>query len=203
VVVDQEPRPDALRRRLAELLRHPDVGRRARDADVDHPARSQLDHEEREHWAKEEVGELEEIARPGLAAVVAQEGRPPLAGGARWPHTAHVSLDGALADADPQLAQLAADALGAPQPVLARQPLDEIDGLLGDAGPPRPRGRSPAPDEPEAGAVPAQQRRRLDDQEGLAPRPDAARDQDQQRPIGPREAWSPRRARQDDQLLAQ
>ena len=37
VVVDQEPRSDALRRRLAELLRDPGVGRRAGDADVDHP----------------------------------------------------------------------------------------------------------------------------------------------------------------------
>ena len=44
-------------------------GGRAGDADVDHPARAQLDHEEREHGPEEQVCEVEDVARPDLAAV--------------------------------------------------------------------------------------------------------------------------------------
>jgi len=49
--------------------------------------------------------------------------------------------------------------------------------------------------------MPAQQRLGLDDQERLAPRSDATREQDQQRPIGAGEAWPLRGAGEDDQLL--
>jgi hypothetical protein len=114
VVVDQEPACDAFRRRLAELLRRANVGRRAGDADVDHLARSQLDHEERDHGSEEDVGQRQDVARPGLVPVGAQERRPGLAGGARRSGAAHVALDGALAGDDAEREQLTPDPLGGP-----------------------------------------------------------------------------------------
>jgi hypothetical protein len=129
VVVDQEPGPDALGRRLAELLGDPGVGGRAGDADVDHAPGAQLDDEEREQGSEEQVGELQEVARPDLAAVRAQEARPRLAGRARRPDAAEVALDGALADRDAEFEQFASDALGAPEPVLPGHPLDQRDRL--------------------------------------------------------------------------
>src|SRR5262245_8021037 len=121
VIVDEEARAGALGRRLAELLGDPGGGRRAGDADVHHPPGARLDDQEGEHGPEEEIGHLQEVARPELAAVGAQERGPGLAGGARWPHAPPVPPDGALADPDAELEHLAADALGAPEPVLARQ----------------------------------------------------------------------------------
>src|SRR5262249_12296425 len=165
VVVDQEARSGPLRRRLAQLLRRPRPGRRARDADVHHPPRTELDDEEGEDGSEERVGELEEVARPGLAAVDAQEGGPGLAGRAPWTRRSDVLLDGALADANPQLQQLSLDALGAPEVVLAGHPPDERDRRRRDVRRPTTCRRPPAPEEPEALAVPAQQRLGSDDQD--------------------------------------
>src|SRR5205085_561782 len=57
------------------------------------------------------------------------EGRPGLAARARRARSTEVLLDRALADADPQLQQLALDALSAPEVILAGHPPDERDGL--------------------------------------------------------------------------
>jgi hypothetical protein len=71
VVIDQEPPAYALCGCLAELLRRPGVGRRARGTHVAHSTRSQLDDEEREHGPEDQIGELEEVARPDLVPLLA------------------------------------------------------------------------------------------------------------------------------------
>jgi hypothetical protein len=103
VVVDQEPGSGALRRRLAQLLGDSRVGGGAGDADVDDPPRPQLDDDLREQGPEDEVGQPQDVARPDIPAVGPQERGPSLAGGARRAGAAHVPLDCALADDDPQL----------------------------------------------------------------------------------------------------
>jgi hypothetical protein len=162
---------------------------------------AQLEDEEGEDGAQEQVGELQEVARPDVRGVVAQERRPRLPGPTRRPGSVHVLLDGALADPDAELQQLALDALGTPQPVLAGHPADERDrlrrGARRAAGPSGP----PPPQPPEAVPVPAEQRLGLDDQQGLTPRPDAAGQQDKQRSIRAGGARTLRRAGEDDELV--
>jgi hypothetical protein len=193
VVVDQEARPRPFGCCRPRLLRHPGVGRRAGDAEAHHAARAALDDQEGAHRPEEQVRELQDVARPDIGAVGAQEGRPTLTCGARRPNAPQVPLDGALADGDAELEQLAPDPLRSPEPSLARHPLDQGDHVRRDARLPGARGRPPPPDETEPGAVPAQQRRRLHDLQGLAPRPDAAGQEDEERPIGRRDARPPGR----------
>ena len=78
VVTDEEARTRVKGRRLAQLLGNPGVGRVARHAHVHHAARAEGDDEERVERAEEQVGDRQEVAGPGLAGVVAQEGRPGL-----------------------------------------------------------------------------------------------------------------------------
>src|SRR5262249_9048520 len=142
------------------------------------------DDEEREHGAEEEVGVLQEVAGPGVAGVVAQEGRPGLTGWTRRARSSEGLLDRPLAQGDTQLGEFAADALGTPEPILAGHAPEERDRVRRDARRPAARSRAPVPEEPEALAVPAEERLGLDDQQRLAPRPNAAREQDQEWPVG-------------------
>src|SRR5579875_2418789 len=103
--------------------------------------------------------------------MIVQERRPGLARPPWRAHLAHVFLDGPLGDADVQLEQLAADALGAPRPVGARYLLDQRDRLRRDARA-TSRGdalRATTPEEAEEVAMPAQQGVGLHDDEGLPP----------------------------------
>ncbi len=91
----------------------------------------------------------EEIGSPDGLGVVGKEGTPALAGRPGWP-TASVTANGACADGDAELEQLAADALGAPVRVLARHGGDQGPNLRvqawpaqGAAGPPAPNKRQP------------------------------------------------------------
>src|SRR5207245_11253698 len=68
------------------------------------------------------------VGSPDGRPVVAQEGRPGLAGRTRRSAPA-VPLDGGLADGDARLEQLAADPLGAPPWVLPRHPGDHVPDL--------------------------------------------------------------------------
>ncbi len=75
--------------------------------------------------AEGDGGHGEEVGRPDLVGVVPHERAPGLA---RRPRcgTPAVPADGAVADGDAERAQLAPDALGAPEPVLLGEPADEV-----------------------------------------------------------------------------
>jgi hypothetical protein len=104
-----------------------------------------------------DVVRLDEVARP--CDVVAQERRPVLAV-ASGPGTADVPLDGSLADADAEVQQLATDALGAPARGARRHLSDQCRAR---GGRPSRRPRAP-PEGAESGPMPAEDRRRLDEQ---------------------------------------
>jgi hypothetical protein len=95
---------------------------------------------------------------------------------------AHVPLDRPLADLDPELEQLAADALGAPESPSRRYVADEVD-RLGRQRRLLARARPAPPEQAEAGAMPAQNGLRLDDGDRATPRPQEARPDKQLEPI--------------------
>ena len=77
-IADQEARAYAKGRRMAQLLSDPAPARLARHGDVHHATRADLDDEEGEDRPEPGIMKLEEIAGPGLVAMVAQERSPTL-----------------------------------------------------------------------------------------------------------------------------
>src|SRR6185503_11017029 len=114
--------------------------------------------------------------------MVLQEGRPTLAAAAAAANATHVLLDRPLADLDPDLEQLAADALGAPESPSRRHVADELD-RLGWQRRRLPRARSSPPEQAEAGTLPAQNGLRLDDGDRATPRRQQARADEQLQPV--------------------
>jgi hypothetical protein len=74
----------------------------------------------------------QEIGCPDALELIREEGPPALAPGPRRLPPA-VSADGAVTDDDPQLEQFAANALGAPEPVLLGDPGDEMLNLAAES----------------------------------------------------------------------
>src|SRR5690349_13710704 len=82
----------------------------------------------------------------------------------------------------PELEQLAADALGAPQASPHRHVADEIDRLEWQRRRP-PRPRSPPPEPAEAATMPARNGLRLDDGDRTTPRRQQARADEKLQPV--------------------
>jgi hypothetical protein len=134
-------------------------------------AAAQVEEEEHEDLAETDVVGLHEVARP--RDVIVQKRRPSLAV-ASQARAAHVPLDGPLADADTELEQLPSDALGPPAWIAGRHFSDERSArrLGSPQGP-----RASPPDGAKACPVPAQDRGRLHQQDGCAPRRSNAYDE--------------------------
>src|SRR6185436_19440589 len=107
---------------------------------------------------------------------------PTLAAATAAANTAHVLLDRPLAHLDPDLEQLAANALGTPTSPSRRHVADEVDRPAWQRRR-LPRARSSPPEQAEAGAMPAQNGLRLDDGDRATPRRQQARADKQLEPI--------------------
>jgi SAM-dependent methyltransferase len=115
-----------------------------------------------------------------------------------------VLLDGALADGDPELEQLAADPLGAPARVLVRHPSNQLPDLGTQARTAESSAGPPPPERLPAAAVPADDRRRLDEHEVAPPVAAHEANEEPEEPIAAMEARAPpRRTAQHRELLAQ
>jgi len=173
----QAPTEPTKRRGLTQLLRDPGVGRVARHARMDHPARGQLDHEEGRQRPEEKVGDGQEVARPDSCPMVAQESSPGLAGSSRRPHAAYVLLDGRPGHMDVQLQEFPADALDAPQAVDRGHRTDQRDCVRRDGGAMRRCCGTGllTPETAKELAMPPEQGVGLDDEQGLAPGAEAAK----------------------------
>ena len=134
--------------------------------------------------------------------MIAKEGLPALR---RWaPFPGHVFCNRGLADIDPKLEQFAVNPRRSPQGVGLSHPADERANLRGGhraAGPVPPA--LPGPDEPEAGALPADDGLGLDDGDDLRPAVPEAGEQDPEHPVGGAQAWTRRGALEDSQLVPQ
>ena len=102
VIMDQIFRCLPIGSRFPEVLGHPGIGRRSSDADMDHPSRLEEGEEESKERSKEQIDDLQEVARPDLSGVSVQKGRPFLSSWLRCANFSHVLLDRALADAKAQ-----------------------------------------------------------------------------------------------------
>ena len=63
---------------FSQLLCYPGIGRGPGDSDMDDPSCPEFDEEERKERSKEEIGDLQEVARPDLRGMSAQKGCPRL-----------------------------------------------------------------------------------------------------------------------------
>jgi hypothetical protein len=84
--------------------------------------------------SKEEIGNLQEVARPDLCGVIVQKGCPFLSS---WPGSAdspHVLLNGSLADTNAQFQEFPTNPLSTPKPILPRHLSDQCDGFRGYSG---------------------------------------------------------------------
>jgi hypothetical protein len=100
------------------------------DTKVNHAAGVQLDDDEHEEGAEEDVIGLKEVAGPDWAGVVAQERRPVLLGGERFADLCDVLLDGALAHAQSELEKFTLDAFCPPGVVFLGQSFDQGDDFV-------------------------------------------------------------------------
>jgi len=187
----------------AQRLGDPGVGRLARRAQVDAAPRGQFDDEAGAQRPEEQVRDREDVARPAVGGVVAEEGGPRLPARARGAVAAPIGLAGALGRADAHLAELTAAALRAPERILGGHLADQGDGLRRQRRAARPRARLPSPARPEARAVPPQQRLRPDEEQGLPPGADPAREHHRERTIRRRHDRALDAPTQHEQLLAE
>jgi len=73
VITNQILRRLPIGSRLSQLLRHPGIGRRACDANMDDLASFQFDEKEGKERPKEQIGDLQEITGPDLSCMVARD----------------------------------------------------------------------------------------------------------------------------------
>ena len=125
--------------------------------------------------------------------------------GRRGPTTHHVVPDRGFSDRDAELEQLAVDARGAPGRVGAAHLADEFLNGARDAGPPGPtRPTLPAPVEPKASSMPAEDRVGLDDDERVPPTGPQVTQPRPEQPVDWPQPRSPSSlSLQDRQLMAQ
>ncbi len=149
VVTDQETRARVERCRFPELLGNPCVARGASDGKMNDAAGTQLDDEEDEAGAKPQVVGLNEIARPNVLCVIVQKGSPGLSTFPGWSGRTNlpdVLGNGALTERIAQLAEFIANAFDAPQTIVERHRVDQVDHVLGNARWPRFRPRLLSPE---------------------------------------------------------
>jgi hypothetical protein len=91
----------------------------------------QFEDEEGEQRVEEEIGDLQEIKRSDVFGMVLQEGSPGLFSLSWDANMPHIPLNGALADMDIQLEQLASHSFCSPQSIVPCHLRNQGDRLLG------------------------------------------------------------------------
>ena len=109
----------------------------------------------------------EEIKRDNRLAVILQECQPSLGYVAASVQASQIARDGPFRDDIAELLQLAVDLRRSPVRVLVRQASDQTSDLLRDLRSATVAAGTPMPIEPEAGAVPSDDRLGLDDDEAI------------------------------------
>jgi len=110
-----------VQRCVSRLLRTPVIGRHPGDCSMDDSSSLQIEKEQDENRAEQQVERLHEVTSPGN--VVAEESTPALA--VAGDPLLHVSLHGALRDPDSKLEQLTSKPLGDPAWVSRRHLADQ------------------------------------------------------------------------------
>ncbi len=111
IVPNQEARPLSEGRRFPQMLSQPGIGGIPGDTEVHQASGAQLGDDEHEQRSEEEVIGLEKVARPYLAGMASQKGRPGLLGRTRVTHFIDVLLNRALANSQSELQDFSANPL--------------------------------------------------------------------------------------------
>jgi hypothetical protein len=106
----------------------PDSGGMVGDLEVDQLATTMADEEEDVEGLEVQGLDDEQVGDPGRLSMVGQEGAPALVGWAGMTAPT-ITADRAGADDDAELEELAADALGAPERILAGHSRDQLPDL--------------------------------------------------------------------------
>ena len=145
-------------------------------------------------------GDDEEVDGDEGLKVVLEKGSP----GLRWrlPMADDVRGHGCLGNLDAQLLELPVNPRRAPNGVRRGHPSDERSNLQGDGWAAwSVPAALPGPDELETDPLPPDHRRGLDDGDGIHPAAPHTGQQDPQQPVGRPQAWAPRGALEDGQLV--
>jgi hypothetical protein len=167
-IAQQMARRVAPGRCLHQLSPHPGGGRLGGDVDMHQLPPAMNDEDQHVQRLEGECRYREQVARPEVVSMVAQEGAPGLARCVRWSSPA-VAPDGTIADDDAQLEQLASHALEAPPSVLAGHGPDEVVHLGAEMRTAAWGMGLPTPDEAPALPIPAHDRIRCHERQVLAP----------------------------------
>src|SRR5579885_1167716 len=136
-----------------------------------------LDQHEHEVCLEEQVIGLYKIASPDGLGMIVEKGSPGLPVRTRLTNSSHITLDGAFADGNTQFQQFASDALGSPQPVFADHAQNEYHRFKWQPGIARRWPGFASPHPTKQVSMPAQQCSWLDNQQGLLPGSNLAREQ--------------------------
>jgi hypothetical protein len=131
-VVDEVGRFATPRCRLKQLLPDPSRRRTGRDVEVDRLTALVADEEEDVQDPVVNGVDDEQISCPDALDLIREEGSSRLGPAARR-LPPPISADRAITDADPQLEQLTANALGTPEPVLLGNPGDQVPHLVAES----------------------------------------------------------------------
>jgi len=111
----------------------------------------------------------EEIECGDHLAMIPQKGEPPWIGVTTANHAAQISGPGPFRDGKAELLQFRVDFGGAPVGILLRQASDPIPDFLRDPRPPAAGTPPPAPIEPKAGTMPANDGIWFDNEKDIGP----------------------------------
>jgi hypothetical protein len=165
--------------------------------------RFQFNDEEGKQLTEEEVCHLQEITRPRLCRMIAEECLPTLATSSFWMNLPHILLNSAFTHPNIQLEELAPNALSSPEAVVCCHLLHQSDRLGRESRLAHMRLRYALPLLTEELTRPSQKRLWLDKEECLFPGSDHPSQKHQQKPISFLVDRSFDVATQDDQLLPQ
>src|SRR5579859_3553019 len=127
-VMDQISRLAVPRRGFDQLPPDPSGARMSGDFEVDELTTAMADEEDDVERLEGQGLDDKEVGGPDRLSMVGKEGAPALAGRSRLA-TSAIAADRARTDQDAELEQLAADALGAPERVLAGHGGDQLPNL--------------------------------------------------------------------------
>ncbi len=144
----------------------------------------------------------EQVGRPDGMRVIGQEGTPALAGRARASPPA-IAPNGAGADPDSQLEELAANALGAPERVLLGHGCNQFPDFHAQARSTQSPAGAPPPIEPPTQAVPADDCLRPDENQMPPPIAMESADDQPEQLVPGAQAWAALGSESDLELLAQ
>src|SRR5437588_1007420 len=167
-IAEQVPRLIAPGRRLDQLTPHPGGSRAGGHVDMHQLTPTMGDEDQHVQRLEGQGGLGEQVGRPQVVSMVAQEGAPGLARCARW-STPAVAPNRAIADDDAQLEQPASDPFGTPESVLAGHGHDEVPDLEAEVWPATSGAGLPTPEQTPALPMPTHHRVRRDEAQVLAP----------------------------------